>query len=309
MPTYNCLIIYIITSWIKSATSGRKLHFSLFLPMFIDSFTATAQETSKKFTCSKPIAKVLLTVLGATSFLSAMADREERIVVELNSRAGKQVDILPNTLIAPVGVYSGFGAGVIHESVTRVDGALRYRTELTLALSPATAVRLLDTEDMTIRLTNLVPGTTYEVCGIELSDVGTNMYDYNEIFMPAGTRTKDFNVDAAVALVIPTDAGISKISISFANGYIANYTIPEIKSMNSDYNDLVGVINYDKSLVAQAISTPENPTVDVPSTVVFSSHDAPFLVLMCKTAVSVEITSDASSAVNIVQVSIQSRLA
>jgi hypothetical protein len=285
--------------------------------MFIEKFHNATTGGTRRLEVNKPIWALLLVRSAAPSFVQSLMTAPERVTVELNSKSGRQISLAHRLEMGVMAHYGQYGEGIITEDyfpmgVPGVIGGegdpsypIRMKARIILPLTPGRSIPLQAEETLAVQLDGLLTNSTYEVYGLEFPETGTNMLEYSVLTMAQGVRSRTFSVDNAEALILRNGSYLDRVSVTFKNGFVANYSLAEIIALNSENNDLEGVVRAQSGLELE----PQVNGTLVPFTNYFVTTAASKLVtLIVRDAVSVEVLTDGTEQ-SFYQVSMMSRLA
>jgi hypothetical protein len=270
--------------------------------MFIETINASSSLRTKRLEVNKPIWALLLVRRSSESFVDSLAAAPERLTVELNSKQGKQITLMHNLEIGVAAHYGQYGEGIISEDFIPLahpehDGQRSWRVRILVPLTQGKGIVLADNENLYVTLSQMRQEGVYDVYGLEYPETGTNMLEYSILSMSAGVRSKVFNVDNAEAIVLRRGSYLNRVTVTYKNGYIANYSEAELTAINSDNNDIEGVI--------RSIGDTGTSGTFVP--VIVTCGQSNYATLVVRDAVSVEVITNGTAA-DFYQVSLLSRL-
>lgn len=209
-----------------------------------DAFTATSNNTSKKFRIDQDCQKVLIVrgcYNGAGGALNGhlLTGLPERLSLEIQGTGSHRVSQGERIPLGKMAAWAQFGEGVVPENTDTNGSAVQYIPVLLASIG----VGLNPGDNSYLLLENCVPGVMYEVYAMQTPTVGTLIYDYQETSVLAGDKHRKVDVSAVIGVVIPNQ-GLNKLVVTFLGGRQCEYLPLELSFMNAELNDIETLTNF-----------------------------------------------------------------
>jgi hypothetical protein len=186
-------------------------------------------------------------------------DVPETVSSSIRNHSGQLEDIIKRCLLSDVVAYAQYGnapqptffSGDV-DGFNRMASALDFGSEgtplvavqqinfLPIALTAdGKCVQVTAEDDFIFQFDGLIANAQYDFFALEGDQTGTNILRYETVNMLADQHERTLDVDAMLAIVMPTSTAITRLLLSYGNGRISKFSMRDIKFMSAQHNPIV----------------------------------------------------------------------
>jgi hypothetical protein len=205
----------------------------------LDTFTATPGNTKKKFKIDRNTQKLMIVRSNSSSFSvgpSILGNLFEVVTVENTNSGNQRTNVADRVKLGYLACFAQYGEGVIPERI--IAGDVTTRIPVVLGRD---GYAVTGNDNFSILVENMQVGCTYAVFALETPTTGARYWEYLQSSILAGDHQKAVDVDAASAILLPSAAGISRATVTYATtdgDKTCDYTLEELQFINAEGNDI-----------------------------------------------------------------------